>query len=87
MMNWYGTGMGGWGYLLMIVNTVLFWGLIVGGIVVLVRYLGRAGRQGAGGPAQPAIPEQILAERFARGDIDEEEYQRRLGILRGAPPA
>ena len=28
MMNWYGTGMGGWGYLLMIVNTVLFWGLI-----------------------------------------------------------
>jgi putative membrane protein len=90
MMNWYGTGMGGWGYLLMIVNTLLFWGLIVAGVVVLVRFLGRTGRADSGhasppGPQQPG-PERILAERFARGEIDEEEYQRRLGILRGAPP-
>jgi putative membrane protein len=27
-------------------------------------------------------PEQILAERFARGEIDVEEYDRRLGVLR-----
>ncbi|USA02076.1 SHOCT domain-containing protein [Streptomyces lydicamycinicus] len=30
--------------------------------------------------------EQILAERYARGEIDEEEYRRRLVTLRGAPP-
>lgn len=27
-------------------------------------------------------PDQILAERFARGEIDAEEYQRRLAVLR-----
>lgn len=35
-----------------------------------------------GGPS----PEQLLAERFARGDIDEEEYQRRLAALRSSGP-
>jgi putative membrane protein len=86
MMNWYGTGMSGWGYVLMIANMVLFWGLIIGGVVMLVRYLGRPGRQDTTGGTQQAAPERILAERFARGDIDEDEYQRRLGVLRGAPP-
>ncbi|MED7827284.1 SHOCT domain-containing protein [Streptomyces chiangmaiensis] len=31
-------------------------------------------------------PERVLAERFARGEIDEEEYRRRLGVLREEPP-
>ena len=77
-MMYYGNGMGGWGYLLMTVNALLFWGLIVGGIVVLVRYLGRSGRPGARSTA-----ETILADRFARGEIDAEEYRRGLGVLRG----
>jgi putative membrane protein len=34
---------------------------------------GRAGNVG---------PEEILARRFARGDIDEDEYRRRLAALR-----
>jgi putative membrane protein len=29
-------------------------------------------------------PEQILAERFAAGEIDQDEYQRRLEALRSA---
>ncbi|MEU6537714.1 SHOCT domain-containing protein [Streptomyces sp. NPDC047000] len=29
-------------------------------------------------------PEQLLAERFARGEIDEDEYRRRLAVLRDA---
>jgi uncharacterized membrane protein len=33
-----------------------------------------------------AAAEQILAERFARGEIDEQEYQRRLAALRGNAP-
>lgn len=34
-------------------------------------------------------PEQILARRFAQGEIDEEEYRRRLAALRnpGGPSA
>ncbi|MEW2558755.1 SHOCT domain-containing protein [Streptomyces griseorubiginosus] len=38
------------------------------------------------GPQQPPThvppsPEQLLAERFARGEIDEEEYRRRMSVL------
>ena len=33
-----------------------------------------------------ADPEEILADRFAKGEIDEAEYARRLGILRYGPP-
>ncbi|MFB7123306.1 SHOCT domain-containing protein [Kitasatospora sp. NPDC056273] len=29
-------------------------------------------------------PEQLLAERFARGEIDAEEYRHRLDTLRSA---
>ncbi len=31
---------------------------------------------------QPESPEQLLAMRFARGEIDEGEYQQRLAVLR-----
>lgn len=31
-------------------------------------------------------PEQLLAARFARGEIDEGEYSRRLSVLRLGPP-
>lgn len=27
--------------------------------------------------------ERVLAERYARSEIDDEEYQRRLAVLRG----
>jgi putative membrane protein len=74
----YGYGMGGWGYLFMIISSVLFWGLLIIGIVVLVRHFG--GSRSTGTTA--ARPEQILAERYARGEIDDEDYQRRLDTLR-----
>lgn len=78
MMHWYGDGVSGWGFVLMALNMILFWGLIITGVVALIRYLGRGGqgRPGAAGP------ERILAERFARGEIDEQEYQQRLQVLR-----
>ena len=31
---------------------------------------------------EPIAPEQILAERFARGEIEEDEYRRRRDALR-----
>jgi putative membrane protein len=78
MMYW--NGMGGWGYVFMTVNSLLFWGLVVTGIVALVRHFGGS-RPTSSGPAA-ADPERILAERYARGEIDDEEYQRRLETLR-----
>jgi putative membrane protein len=35
------------------------------------------------GPADPAA---LLAERFARGEIDEAEYAHRLSVIRLGPP-
>ncbi|MDQ2790907.1 MAG: hypothetical protein DLM60_04070 [Pseudonocardiales bacterium] len=81
MMWWYGHGMSGWGYALMTASMVLFWALVIFGVVALVRYLGR----GEGPTASRPTPEQVLAERFARGDIDEQEYHRRLDALRDRP--
>ena len=36
----------------------------------------------SGAAGRPRGPEQILARRFAAGEIDEEEYRRRLAALR-----
>jgi putative membrane protein len=76
--------MGGWGYGLMALTMVVFWGLLITGIVLLVRYLGADRRQ----PAPPAgggsDPRQLLAERFARGEINEDEYRLRLQVLGGS---
>ena len=83
MMYW-GTGMGGWGMLLMTVSGLLFWGLIIAGIVALVRSTGRGGQAvpaAVPATAQAPTPQQVLADRFARGEIDEDEYSRRLQVL------
>ena len=75
---WGNHGGTGWfGALLMIITMLLFWG---GLITVAVLLLRRAGRQ----EPDPDSARRILDERFARGDIDEDEYQRRLRALRAA---
>lgn len=50
----------------------LFWLLVLGGGF----YLLSKRTKGSGGA------ERMLAERYARGEIDEEEYRERLGVLR-----
>lgn len=81
MMYW-GNGMSGWGYFFMALNMVLFWGLLITGIVLLVRYLG--GQRHEPSSASGTGPQRVLAERFARGEIDEDEYRQRLKVLGGA---
>lgn len=41
---------------------------------------------GAGPAARGRSAEQVLAERFAKGDIDETEYRARLEVLRADRP-
>ncbi len=77
----YGHDMFGWGYPFWLIGMALFWAAVIIGIVALVRYAGRSGHQ-AGGPPRASSAEQLLAERFARGEIDEDEYHRRLTALR-----
>jgi putative membrane protein len=85
MMYTYGEHVSGWGYTLGIVSMILFWSLLVLAIAAAVRYLGRDRRERSS-PARPAPPtaEQVLAERFARGEIDADEYRQRLDTLRQA---
>ena len=65
-MMW-GTGMGfGLGWLAMI----LFWVFVVAGTIWVVRSLAHTA------PEQGRAA-RILAERFARGEIDEEEFRAR----------
>lgn len=78
MYDWMGWGWGGmWlGPLFMIAVLAV---LIVG-IVVLVRWIGGSGTDGGG---RVRTPREILDERYARGEIDRDEYQRRRDDIAG----
>lgn len=95
MMWWWGDdhmGVGGWigmGFM------ILFWIAVIIGVIYLIRYL--VARPWAGGPYDrpasywqppgPPAPGQkpealrILEERYARGEIDQEEFLRRKADL------
>ena len=78
-MMWWGPGDWGWGWgIVMMLGMIGFWALVVWGVVAVVR--------GLGGPrhASPSDPEATLAERFAAGEIDEDEYRSRRDVLREA---
>jgi putative membrane protein len=79
----YGDGnMGVWGYILMGVSFLLFWGAVITGIILFSRAMGAGGRRYEGGAPGAGVAENLLAERFARGEIDENEYTSRLAVLR-----
>ena len=58
-------------------STLLFIAILVAGAVIIVRML--ANRQPGTAPRGPV---QILEERFARGEIDEDEFRTRRDALR-----
>jgi putative membrane protein len=85
MMNWYGHGTAGWGYGLTALIMILLGAAVIYGIVALVRHTRPNGAQGPD-PVQPPTPERLLAERFARGEIDEDEYHQHRTSLQAAGP-
>lgn len=82
MMSWtgFGYGMSGWGWIAMTIGSVLFWGLLVTAGALLLRAWWRSSQTSP--PPAPPSPEAVLADRFARGEIDEEEFHQRLAALR-----
>ncbi|HVN11895.1 MAG TPA: SHOCT domain-containing protein [Kineosporiaceae bacterium] len=87
--------MGGAAWLLNGVILIAMWALLVGAVILALRAWragggdtdGRADGHADGredgredGAAEPGA-EQLLAERFARGEIDAEEYLRRREVL------
>ncbi len=83
MMFWYDHDIGAWGWALMTLSTIAFWGLLIAGIVAAARLLSEGGGRPDRAP-DAVTAERVLAERYARGEIDDDEYQRRLQVLRGA---
>lgn len=82
MYGYYGDHMDGAAWLGMALSFVLFWGLLALLALVLVRSL-RGGHSGHAGHAEHGrpTPGELLAQRFARGEIDEAEYAARLRAL------
>lgn len=70
-------GSGGWimGPLMMLI----FFALLVGAVVLIVRLIG--GSSGGVRDRQPDRSLEILRERFARGEIDAEEFDARRKTL------
>ncbi len=79
MMYWYGDGPGWGGWLLMTLMMLAFWALLIFGGLAVFRSLRRDGKPP---PDAKADAERLLDERFARGEIDAEEYTQRRELLR-----
>ncbi len=80
-MMYYGPGLGSWGMTFMIIGNLLFWGLLIFVAVLVTRYV-REGHMGSS-RSDEVSPQQIAAQRFARGEITEEEYRHLLQVLSG----
>lgn len=87
LAQWHdGSGPGPW-----ILFFPLIWAAVIAGVIVLLRrtvWRGRAPWHGPGRSAEPAggrrqenAPVDLLGRRFAAGEIDEDEYWRRLSVL------
>jgi putative membrane protein len=78
MMGWYHDGIGWSGWLLMTVAMVAFWALVVLGVLALFR------SDGSGSGPKGRSPEELLDERFARGELTEQEYRSSCATLHDA---
>ncbi|MET9904815.1 SHOCT domain-containing protein [Streptomyces sp. NPDC006446] len=82
-MFWYNHDVSGWGWFAMSAGMILFCALIITVAVLLLRTLNQP-HEHTHAPATPSA-EDILRERLARGEIDEDDYQRRLSALHAGP--
>ena len=77
-------GMMGWGWLgaiLGLLILLLIVAVLVAGLVYLFRALRQPRAGGTGTAGNDQRPLQILNERYARGEIDDNEYQQRRRVL------
>jgi putative membrane protein len=80
MMGYYGGGhMSGWGWAMMAFSSLIFWSILVIAVVLIVRAL--RDRDARGPRDGSSSAEDILRQRFARGEIDDAEYRQRLQVL------
>ncbi len=68
MFGEYGAGMEGFSMIFM----ALFWVLVIVGVIYLIKLLADKGGSGA----QTESAEDILKKRYAKGEINQEEYEK-----------
>jgi putative membrane protein len=81
MYGWDGWSWGGW--VLMALAMVVFWALVITGVVITIHYVSGGSTHANPHPASGSPrAEDVLSERFARGEIDEDEFRRRIAVIR-----
>lgn len=78
----WNNGMGWGGWIVMTLIMVAFWSVVVFAVVAIFR--GDRDARSAAQQPQRRDPMQILDERFARGEIEVDEYHARQQVLRTA---
>jgi putative membrane protein len=79
-MMWGDWGYGGWTMGFGMLFMLLFWAVLVIGTVALIRWMLRSPGTGAGtgpgriGDERPGVA--ILKERYARGELSRDEFER-----------
>ncbi len=77
MGPWFGWGFGGWW---MLAIMIVFWGLVIWGIVALVRRTSGNGCCGSNlQHSESAL--DILKKRYARGEVTKEEFEEKKKAL------
>lgn len=68
----FGGGMGFGG-----IGMLVFWGLLIAGVVLIARWLIGGGSSGSVFPSRGKAAADILAERYAKGEIDKDEFEQK----------
>jgi putative membrane protein len=83
--DYYGSHMmwnGGWyGMIFWPFLMIIFIGITVAVVVLIVRWLGGSTPGRGSSTSSAKDPHDILKERFARGEIEKEEYEERRQVL------
>lgn len=73
---WGGMGIG------MMFFMLVFWVLVIAGGVALIRWLWKGADGPASGLAAGGMAEEILKTRYAKGEIDKQEFEAKLSDIR-----
>ncbi len=77
MMDWGNSGWGAGDWAAMSTVMIVF----LGALIALALWVVRSARNDGGSSRSAASPDALLAERFARGEIDGEEFTRTRELL------
>ena len=78
MMYWNGDW-SGWAWFAMGFSMLVFWGLVAFAIWLVVRGTWAPSSK----PPAPPTAEETLRQRYAAGELDDDEFVRRLRVLQG----